>query len=92
LDTEWAWLVGDGGNQRLTVLWLRPHRRAIDRTDRPFCASRRYLRTSSGVTADMTAFSGAVKLAYVECLGPSVVCVRGQGSRISRVRVGSWRV
>jgi len=49
LDTEWAWLVGDGGNQRLTVLWLRPHRRAIDRTDRPFCASRRYLRTSSGV-------------------------------------------
>jgi hypothetical protein len=37
-------------DQRLTVLWLRPHCRAIDRTDLPLRRSRTYLRTSSGVT------------------------------------------
>ena len=37
-------------DQRLTVLWLRPHCRAIDRTECPFRRSRTYRRTSCGVT------------------------------------------
>ena len=40
--------------------------------------------------ADTRAFSEVVMLGSARCLGPSVVCVRGQGSETFRVRVGSW--